>query len=232
MNNMEYIQQPPLEVMLVKILSQDFINNNYEHFYSQMFQQMNFMQLYFALKLEDYCFCASNDTNERTLGEHQAYPFLLDPTYQVKERDISEIERISKPKGVPIPRRRRHPLPDIRENLERVLEIISSDSNVVFKARNKGTRGLHAGKSKRRSQYIGVSFNGPNCQTLVNEGRQKRYIATYTSEQEAALAYDFYSIGLHGLKSRTNFEHTGEDLKIMIQSYLDKGVFTPSDFMN
>ena len=50
---------------------------------------------------------------------------------------------------------------------------------------------------KRSSKYIGVSMNGNNWQAMINNGSGKKYIGTYASEKEAAVAYDFYSFALH-----------------------------------
>jgi len=103
--------------------------------------------------------------------------------------------------------------------------------HIRLRPRNKGTRGLHNGLSKKRSKYVGVSKNGIHWQTLINFGELKKYIGSYCTEKEAALTYDFYAFGVHGLKARTNFKHTAEDIMEMIESYFRSGnIFTPSFF--
>ena len=84
--------------------------------------------------------------------------------------------------------------------------------------------------SKRRSKYIGVSRNKTHWQTLINVGRVKRYIGTYQSEIESALAYDFYAIGLHGQKASTNFTYDSTLLTDMINSYMKCRSFEPVEF--
>ena len=36
--------------------------------------------------------------------------------------------------------------------------------------------------------------NGENWQVLINYGKFKKYIGTFSSEKQAAITYDFYSI--------------------------------------
>jgi hypothetical protein len=96
----------------------------------------------------------------------------------------------------------------------------------------KGNRGLHKGISRRRSRFIGVSKNPNTWQTLINVRKSKKYIGTYATEKEAAIAYDFYALGLHGLEASTNFGYGGELILEMIGDYKNDGHFQPSKFVN
>lgn len=71
----------------------------------------------------------------------------------------------------------------------------------------------------RSSNFIGVSKNGLHWQVLINYGKTKKYIGTYSSEKEAAIAYDFYSIILNPQRAKTNFSYTSDLLVQMIASY-------------
>jgi len=46
------------------------------------------------------------------------------------------------------------------------------------------------------------------------------------------MTYDFYAFGLHGVKAKTNFEYTGEEVKEMIEVYFDSdSTFEASKFI-
>jgi hypothetical protein len=63
--------------------------------------------------------------------------------------------------------------------------------------------------------------NGMNWQALINNGHGKKYIGTFPTEEEAARAYDLYSIALKGAGHRTNFGYTLRELKRKILNYFD-----------
>lgn len=73
--------------------------------------------------------------------------------------------------------------------------------------------------SKRRSNFIGVSRNGPNWQAMISIQKKKAYIGTYQSEKEAAMAFDFYSIMTHGVEAKTNLSYTKQMIIEMIVNY-------------
>ena len=75
------------------------------------------------------------------------------------------------------------------------------DDSYIFKARVKTTRGLHNGLSRRRSNFVGVSKSKYHYQTLITHNRTKKYIGTFLKEEEAAITYDFYALGLNGFQS-------------------------------
>lgn len=46
---------------------------------------------------------------------------------------------------------------------------------------------------------------------MVN--KKKRYVGSYSNEDEAARAYDKVALQNHGSKAKTNFDYNDEDLK-------------------
>ena len=126
---------------------------------------------------------------------------------------------------------KRTSLPDIDNNLMKILKFIERGNHVNFEHSTKSARGLYHGLSKRRSQFIGVLKNGTKCQVLINEGKIKKYIGTYPSEIEAAIVHDFYSIGINGMSAKTNFNYNEEQVVKMIESYFTSSRnFDPSKF--
>ncbi|CAI2380365.1 unnamed protein product [Moneuplotes crassus] len=127
----------------------------------------------------------------------------------------------------------KRPLPDISSTLSSILEMTESPKGIFFKASPKSSRGLHNGTSTRRSRFVGVLGNGKRWQVLINVSGKKRYIGTYSSEREAALVHDCYSIGLNGLRAKTNFDYDSAALKEMIGNYFTNDCcFKAAEFMN
>ena len=86
---------------------------------------------------------------------------------------------------------------------------------------------------KRSSKFIGVSMNGNNWQAMINNGFGKKYIGTYSTEKEAAIAYDFYSFALHDWKHQTNFDYSVKTVEEMIESFFENGkILIPSFFID
>ena len=84
------------------------------------------------------------------------------------------------PKIKPVKERRRKAnLPNLDENLNKILQKFSIGEILEFKGQEKTDRGLHKGTSNRRSQYIGVLRNNKRWQSLINVGNVKRYIGTF-----------------------------------------------------
>ena len=127
--------------------------------------------------------------------------------------------------------RNRGPFPTISRNFMGILKWLENGNKIIFRHWYKSARGLYHGVSRRRSRYIGVLKNGRRWQVLINEGRTKKYIGTYSSEVEAAIVYDFYSIGLNGFSAKTNFNYNSDQVRYMILSYFNNNQeFDPSIF--
>ena len=88
-------------------------------------------------------------------------------------------------------------------------------------------------ENNRSSTFIGVSKNGDNWQVLINNGKFKKYIGTYSNEKIAAITYDFYAICLKLSKAKTNFLYSSELITEMIQCYnFNTKKFNASSFVN
>jgi hypothetical protein len=71
----------------------------------------------------------------------------------------------------------------------------------------------HKGKKPRGSRYRGVSRNGNQWQVLIMVNKKKRYVGSYSNEEEAARAYDKVALQNHGTKAKTNFDYLDEEVK-------------------
>mmetsp|Transcript_37796 Transcript_37796/g.43439 ORF Transcript_37796/g.43439 Transcript_37796/m.43439 type:complete len:80 (+) Transcript_37796:429-668(+) len=78
---------------------------------------------------------------------------------------------------------------------------------------------------------MGVSRNGDNWQALINYEGVKKYIGTFATEKEAAVAYDFYSIVLHCHKAKINFGYDTETVMEMAENYSHNGKLNCSMFL-
>ena len=85
----------------------------------------------------------------------------------------------------------------------------SFDSKKVSELIQKNTK-------PRGSKYRGVSKNGSQWQVLIMVKKKKRYIGSFSNEEEAAKAYDKVALQHHGIKAKTNYDYTKEEVeKIM-----------------
>ena len=89
------------------------------------------------------------------------------------------------------------------------LHLICDEDSVLI---SKKSKLAPRGNSNRRSAYIGVFKNGSNWQSLISIDKKKTYIGTYLTEFEAARAFDYYSILLHGLTAVTNLNYSKRDI--------------------
>ena len=64
----------------------------------------------------------------------------------------------------------------------------------------------------RGSKFRGISKNGNQWQVLLMFQGQKKYFGTLKEEIEAARFYDRVSIQYHGIKAKTNFNYTKEEV--------------------
>lgn len=108
--------------------------------------------------------------------------------------------------------------PHKAEELLKVLCSISS-ANVTVVAGKRKAKSRQGPLSSKRSCFIGVSRNGPHWQALITINKRKTYIGSYQTEQQAAVAFDFYSILLHSLSAKTNFSYTKENIVDMIHNF-------------
>jgi len=69
------------------------------------------------------------------------------------------------------------------------------------------------GRSKRSSRFRGVSKNGNQWQVLLMHKKSKSYVGTYNSEELAAKIYDILALKYRGIKARTNFKYSYQQIK-------------------
>ena len=65
----------------------------------------------------------------------------------------------------------------------------------------------------RGSRYRGVSKNGSQWQVLIMVKKKKRYLGSFSNEEEAAKAYDRVALQHHGIKAKTNYDYTKEEVE-------------------
>ena len=77
------------------------------------------------------------------------------------------------------------------------------------------------GRNKRSSRFRGVSKNGNQWQVLMMINKNKSYIGSYPSEELAARIYDILSLKNRGVKARTNFVYTNQEIKKICEMDID-----------
>lgn len=168
------------------------------------------------LGLEGYCVCNKEvEIPKNSSGDVQIESKKPPQTFVNKPAVKPKVE------DVLIPSHRKSSLPSITRQLKNILIELDNNPYLVIRSESKSKKGLHNGRSHRRSRYIGVCKNRSNYQALVNYKMLKKYIGTYRTESEAALMFDFYSIALHGLqKVSTNFTYKAQLLQEMIEDFM------------
>ena len=84
------------------------------------------------------------------------------------------------------------------------------DQNVEY---NSTEEQISKGKKPSGSRYRGVSRNGNQRQVLIMVNKKKRYVGSYSNEEEAARAYDKVALQNHGAKAKTNFDYLEEEVQ-------------------
>ena len=115
---------------------------------------------------------------------------------------------------------RRKTLPRIDYKLKKLLDQIKWGKLSAINFAQTKSNGEFSNMSGRRSNYIRVSKNNLHWQALINVANMKRYIGTFATQKEAAIAYDFYSIAVRGAKAKINFNYSVEIFANMINSYM------------
>ena len=94
---------------------------------------------------------------------------------------------------------------DVQNAVDQVLE-----QNMEY---NSMEEQMSKGKKPRGSRYRGVSRNGNQWQVLIMVNKKKRYVGSYSNEEEAARAYDKVALQNHGAKAKTNFDYLEEEVQ-------------------
>ena len=88
-------------------------------------------------------------------------------------------------------------------------QTINAESNDVNSDKSKKPRG---------SKFRGVSRNGNQWQVLIMVNKKKRYVGSYSKEEDAARAYDKVALQNHGSKAKTNFDYTKQEVEEILNS--------------
>jgi hypothetical protein len=121
----------------------------------------------------------------------------------------------------------------LEQNMERILEEsnLSQLRELVRVYQNDHRLVLLKGNAKaenntnRGSIYRGVSRNGKQFQVMVMSNNLKYYSGHISSEELAARIYDRYALQTMGLRAKTNFPYTSQELAVIIadiDSYLSE----------
>lgn len=151
-----------------------------------------------SVMMNEYCMC-----DLHAILPNRGMPMTYSPNMYDTPKEVGV-------KGVNIPK--------CAEIMEKTLKYKNcSASDMLVKAKRKHERQK---RSNRRSNFIGVSKNGPSWQAMITVNRYKTYIGTYKSEKEAAVAFDFYSMLIHNLVGKTNFSYTKGQVCDMLENFL------------
>lgn len=102
-----------------------------------------------------------------------------------------------------------------KKNKNEVEEYEENDNEPSFDS-EKVSELIQKNTKPRGSKYRGVSKNGSQWQVLIMVKKKKRYIGSFSNEEEAAKAYDKVALQHHGIKAKTNYDYTKEEVeKIM-----------------
>ncbi|CAI2360436.1 unnamed protein product [Moneuplotes crassus] len=102
----------------------------------------------------------------------------------------------------------------VLEALERAVSDCSKSPDQVMIASNpKKEIRLGGQVSKYRgSIFRGVSMNGYKWQVFFTNKNKKQYIGVVQTKEQAASLYDIFEILHHGMKSKTNYSYTRDQL--------------------
>uniref|UniRef100_A0A7S3KSC9 AP2/ERF domain-containing protein n=1 Tax=Euplotes crassus TaxID=5936 RepID=A0A7S3KSC9_EUPCR len=145
--------------------------------------------------------------SQKSLSERET---LSEESEEYRVKDYQEKEP-TKHKGL-----------DISDKLMALRTSLLEQSITGFTSSQKKAKSVNKKYLKRRSKYIGVSRNNANWQALINVNKIKRYIGTFSSELQAAEAYDLYSFAIRGEQAPLNFAYTPLQMLTKIETFLSQ----------
>jgi len=96
--------------------------------------------------------------------------------------------------------------------LRQLVHVYSDDTRTILLKGNAKTEN----NTKRGSIYRGVSRNGKQFQVMVMSNNLKYFSGQITSEELAARIYDRYALQTMGLRAKTNFAYTSQELAVIV----------------
>ena len=145
--------------------------------------------------------------------------------------NIINVEKEEKPKNIFLNEKSDSSLLNIEENNNEI-KVLKNHKAVYVnsyllntpttsKKLKKLNKIAFVGRSKRGSRFRGVSKNGNQFQVLIMQNKGKSYIGSYNSEEYAARIYDILSIKYRGIKARTNFKYSSQQIKKIYEMDID-----------
>jgi len=208
----------------------NILNKNYKNF-NMNFQDTNiimknkeFNDNLFNNQLETNKFLDNNDISKPNSS------FICNNN-KINFFNIINVEKEEKPKNICLNEKSESSLLNIEENNNEIKVLKNHKAVYVnsyllntpntskkFKKLNKIA---FIGRSKRGSRFRGVSKNGNQFQVLIMQNKGKSYIGSYNSEEYAARIYDILSIKYRGIKARTNFKYSSQQIKKIYEMDID-----------
>jgi CRISPR/Cas system-associated exonuclease Cas4 (RecB family) len=91
-------------------------------------------------------------------------------------------------------------------------------------------RGAKSGSDSRGSAFRGVSKNGTKFQVFIMINKNKRYFGVLEDEEHSALIYDKIAIMFHGMKARTNYSYSVEEVKDILDMADNCAMYKQSEY--
>ena len=95
---------------------------------------------------------------------------------------------------------------------------IFNENNQSKENLKKNDENSEKNNKPRGSKFRGVSRNGNQWQVLIMVNKKKRYVGSYSKEEDAARAYDKVALQNHGSKAKTNFDYTKKEVEEILAS--------------
>ncbi len=105
-----------------------------------------------------------------------------------------------------------------KEKKEIKKQKINNEVNQNKENLKKNDENSEKNRKPRGSKYRGVSRNGNQWQVLIMVNKKKRYVGSYSKEEDAARAYDKVALQNHGSKAKTNFDYTKKEVEEILSS--------------
>ena len=97
-------------------------------------------------------------------------------------------------------------------------KINNEENNQNKETNKKNEENSEKNRKPRGSKFRGVSRNGNQWQVLIMVNKKKRYVGSYSKEEDAARAYDKVALQNHGSKAKTNFDYTKKEVEEILAS--------------
>ena len=105
-----------------------------------------------------------------------------------------------------------------KEKKEIKKQKINNEVNQSKDNSKKNDENSEKNRKPRGSKFRGVSRNGNQWQVLIMVNKKKRYVGSYSKEEDAARAYDKVALQNHGSKAKTNFDYTKKEVEEILAS--------------